>query len=63
MLKKEKTLKLNIHTGLFGGMYIMELENPDLFKRIRRQDRKMAKTGAGLCLLVAAIGVVVFWFL
>ena len=63
MLKKEKTLKLNIHTGLFGGMYIMELGNPDFFKRIRRQDRKMAKTGAGLCLLVAAIGVAVFWFL
>jgi hypothetical protein len=61
MLKKEKTLKLQIHTGLFGGMYIMELDNPDFFKRVRRMDRKAAKIGAGLCLLVAALGVWLFW--
>ena len=63
MLKKEKILKLQIHTGLFGGIYIKELENPDFFKRVRRSDRKAAKAGAGLCLLVAAVGVAVFWFL
>ena len=62
MLKKEKKLKLQIHTGLFGGMYIMELDNPDFFKRVRRMDRKAAKIGAGLCLLVAALGVWLFWF-
>ena len=62
MLKKEKRLKLQIHTGLFGGMYIMELDNPDFFKRVRRMDRKAAKIGAGLCLLVAALGVWLFWF-
>ena len=63
MLKKEKTLKLRIHTGLFGGMYIMELDNPDFFKRVRRSDRKVAKIGTGLFLLVVAVGVAVFWFL
>ena len=63
MLKKEKKLKLQIHTGLFGGMYIMELDNPDFFKRVRRMDRKAAKIGAGLCLLVAALGVWLFWFM
>ena len=63
MLKKEKTLKLQIHTGLFGGMYIIDLENPDFFKRVRRLDRKYAKIGAGFCLLVAALGVYLFWFL
>lgn len=63
MLKKEKTLKLQIHTGLFGGIYIKELDNPDFFKRVRRNDRKAAKVGAGLCLLAAAAGVAVFWFL
>ena len=63
MLKKEKTLKLQIHTGLFGGMYIMELDNPDFFKRVRRSDRKVAKIGTGLFLLVVAVGVAVFWFL
>lgn len=63
MLKKEKTLKLQIHTGLFGGMYIIDLENTDFFKRVRRLDRKYAKIGAGFCLLVAALGVYLFWFL
>ena len=63
MLKKEKTLKLQIYTGLFGGMYIIGMENPDFFKRVRRSDRKYAKIGAGLLLLVAAVGVAVFWFL
>lgn len=63
MLKKEKTLKLQIHTGLFGGMYIIDLENLDFFKRVRRLDRKYAKIGAGFCLLVAALGVYLFWFL
>ena len=63
MLKKEKTLKLQIHTGLFGGMYIIDLENPDFFKRVRRLDRKAAKAGRALGLLAAVGGVAVFWFL
>lgn len=63
MLKKEKTLKLQIHTGLFGGMYIIGLDDPDFFRRVRRLDRKYAKIGAALFLLVAAGGVAVFWFL
>ena len=63
MLKKEKTLKLQIHTGLFGGIYITELDNPDFFKRVRRMDRKAAKVGMVLGLLAAAGGVAVFWFL
>ena len=63
MLKKEKTLKLQIHTGLFGGIYIIELDNPDFFKRVRRMDRKAAKIGMVLGLLAAIGGVAVFWFL
>ena len=63
MLKKEKTLKLQIHTGLFGGIYITELDNPDFFKRVRRMDRKAAKIGIVLGLLAAIGGVAVFWFL
>ena len=63
MLKKEKTLKLQIHTGLFGGIYITELDNPDFFKRVRRMDRKAAKIGMVLGLLAAIGGVAVFWFL
>ncbi len=63
MLKKEKTLKLQIHTGIFGGMYLIQLDNPEFFKRVRRMDRKAAKIGAGLCLLVVAAATVIFWFL
>ncbi|MBQ3616252.1 MAG: hypothetical protein II993_09690 [Anaerotignum sp.] len=63
MLKKEKRLKLQIHNGLFGGIYITDLGNPDFFKRVRRSDRKVAKAGAGLFLLVAALGVYLFWFM
>lgn len=63
MLKKETTLRLQIHTGLFGGIYIKELGNPDFFKRVRRSDRKVAKIGAGLCLLVMAFGIWLFWFM
>ena len=63
MLKKEKKLKLQIHTGLFGGIYITELDNPDFFKRVRRMDRKAAKAGMALGLLAAVGGVAVFWFL
>lgn len=61
MLKKEKTLKLQIHTGLFGGLYIMDLENPDFAKRVRRMDRKYAKVGSILCLLVMIFGIWLFW--
>lgn len=62
MLRKEKILKLQIYTGLFGGMYITELGNPDFFKRVRRSDRKVAKIGAGICLLLVAFGIWLFWF-
>ena len=62
MLKKEKTLRLQIRTGLFGGLYLMELENADFFKRVRRLDRKYAKGGIFFCLLVMAFGVWLFWF-
>ena len=63
MLKRETTLRLQIHTGVFGGIYIKELENPDFFKRVRRNDRKVAKVGAGLCLLLMAFGIWLFWFM
>ncbi|MDO4531610.1 MAG: hypothetical protein Q4C06_06475 [Bacillota bacterium] len=62
MLKKEKTLKLQIQTGLFGGIYITELDNPEFFKRVRRMDRKAAKRGMALFLLAAAFGIWLFWF-
>lgn len=61
MLKKETKLRLQIHTGLFGGIYITELENPDFFKRVRRKDRRDAKIGIVLFLLATAAGIWIFW--
>ena len=62
MLKKEKNLRLQIKTGLFGGIYVMELENPEFSKRVRRMDRKNAKIGLILFLLVMAAGIWLCWF-
>lgn len=62
MLKKEKNLRLQIRTGILGGLYITELGNPDFFKRVRRSDRKTAKIGIVFCILVMIFGVWLFWF-
>lgn len=61
MLKKEKTLRLLVETGLFGGMYVTELENEAMLKRVRKQDRKTAKIALGLLLPVVASGIWLFW--
>lgn len=61
MLKREKNLRLQIETGLFGGIYVTELENEALLRRIRRFDRRWAKIGLAGFLLVLVLGVWVFW--
>lgn len=62
MLKKEKRLRLQIKTGLFGGLYMTELENEAFFRRVRRRDREMAKIAFLLFLAVSALGIYLFWF-
>ena len=63
MLRREKNLRLQIGTGILGGLYLTDLENPDFFKRVRRMDRKYAKRGIFLNILVMAFGVWLFWIL
>lgn len=63
MLKKETKLRLQIRTGLFGGIYVMDLDEPEFLKRVRRRDRRDLKIGAALFLAVVAVGVFVFWHL
>ena len=63
MLRSEKNLRLQIGTGILGGLYLTDLENPDFFKRVRRMDRKYAKRGIFLNILVMAFGVWLFWIL
>lgn len=61
MLKKEKNLRLQIETGLFGGIYVTKLENEALLRRVRRFDRRWAKIGLAGFLLVLVLGVWLFW--
>lgn len=60
MLRREKNLRLQIKTGLLGGLYITDLDN-DFFKRVRRMDRKYAKRGIFLNVLVMIFGIWLFW--
>lgn len=63
MLKKETTLRLQIRTGLFGGIYVMDLDEPEFLKRVRRRDRRDVKVGGTLFLLAIVLGVGLFWYL
>lgn len=63
MLKKETSLRLQIQTGLFGGIYVMELDDPEFLKRVRRRDRHDLKVGTVLFLLAFAAGIFIFWHL
>lgn len=63
MLKKETSLRLQIRTGLFGGIYVMDLDEPEFLKRVRRRDRRDLKIGAVLFLLGTAAGVWLFWYM
>ena len=62
MLKKEKNLRLQIRTGILGGIYVTDLETEEFLKRVRRMDRQNAKIGLLCFLLVTAAGVWLFWF-
>ncbi len=61
MLRKEKNLRLQIQTGLLGGMYVTELDNEEFLRRVRRLDRRNAKIGIFFLLPVIAAGVWLFW--
>lgn len=61
MLKKEKNLRLQIETGLFGGIYVTELENEEFLKRVRRFDRQCMKYGLLGFLPVLLGGLWLFW--
>lgn len=62
MLKKEKRLRLQIETGLLGGLYMTTIENEEFFKRVRRRDRQDAKIALVLFLVMIVLGVYIFWF-
>ena len=61
MLKREKNLKINAKVGLFGGVYVTDVEQPELLKRTRRGDRKLAKWGILGFALASALGIYLFF--
>lgn len=61
MLKKEKNLRLQIETGLFGGIYVTALESEEWLRRVRRFDRRWMKIGLMGFLCVIVSGVWLFW--
>ena len=63
MLKKEKRLRLQIRTGLLGGLYMTTIENEEFFRRVRRRDRRTAKIAFVLFLVSIVLGVYIFWFI
>ncbi len=62
MLQKEAILKLNAKIGLFGGLYVTQMDSSEFLKRIRKIDRRDARLGILGCILVATLGIWLFWF-
>ncbi|MBR4015645.1 MAG: hypothetical protein IKI88_05525 [Anaerotignum sp.] len=62
MLRREKTLRLQIQTGLLGGVYVSALETPEFLKRVRRGDRKAAIIGSALFVAVLLVTGGLLWF-
>ncbi|KXL54278.1 hypothetical protein CLNEO_05090 [Anaerotignum neopropionicum] len=60
MLQQESILNLKAKIGVFGGLYITQLDAAEFLKRIRRTDRRDAKLGIFGCILVTAFGVWLF---
>ena len=63
MLKKEKRLRLQIGTGLLGGLYMTTIENEEFFKRVLRRDRRTAKIAVTMFIVSSILGVYIFWFI
>ncbi len=63
MLRREKSLRLQIRTGILGGLYFTEPQNPDFCKRVRRRDRKYFVGGLLIQIPALLFGIWLFWFL
>ena len=61
MLRKENKLRLQTETGLLGGIYVTDLGHPEWLKRARRVERRDAKLGMVLLLVVMLFGIWFYW--
>ncbi len=61
ILKKEERICLQTQTGIFGGLYVKELEKQEWLERAKAVERRDAKIGIVLLCLVMAAGVWVYW--
>lgn len=62
MLQKEKALRLQVEKGLLGGFYVLENPCPNNAKKTLRRDRRNAKIGVLLFILVLLFGILLFFF-
>ena len=62
MLQKEKALRLQVQKGLLGGFYVLKNPCPNNAKKTLRRDRRNAKIGVLLFILVLLFGILLFFF-
>lgn len=59
MVKKEKNIKLQVHYGILGGLYVRDNPCPENAKKILKRERKSMKIGIALFLPVFVAAI---WF-
>lgn len=62
MLQKERALRLQVQKGLLGGLYVLKNPCPDNSRKTLRRDRKNAKIGIVVFVLVMILGVLLLFF-
>ena len=61
MLRKETKLRLQTETGLFGGIYVTDIGHPEWLKRARRVERRDAKIGMVVFVVVMIFSIWLYW--
>lgn len=61
MLRKETKLRLQTETGLLGGIYVTDIGHPEWLKRARRVERRDAKIGMVVFVVVMIFSIWLYW--
>ncbi len=61
MLQNEPKLILQTRTGIFGGMYVLELDFPEWLARAEKVEKRDRILGTVFLILVIAFGIWLFW--
>ena len=60
ILRKERTLELKIKKGILGGIYVFENPCPNLERKARRRDRKIARFSLLFFIMTVVAGIYFF---